>query len=49
MWGCMCPKMRIVPYEAVSVTVGEIVIMSECYPNVFGMMTGPSLNNSANF
>lgn len=42
----MCPKMRLECYEAVSVSVDEIVIISECYPNVFGTMIGPSLNSA---
>lgn len=45
----MCPKMKLKHYESVSITVGEVVIISKCYPNVFGMMIAPSLNNRANF
>lgn len=41
--------MRLKHYEAVSVTVGEIVIISKCYPNVSVMMIGLSLNNNAHF
>lgn len=39
--------MRLECYKAVSVTVSEIVVISKRYLDVFGMMIGPSLNNSA--
>jgi len=35
--GVECPKVRLKHHEAMSVAADEIVIISKCYPSVFGM------------